>query len=272
MKLNTDVAKEVVLKGIEQYIHIETVFRENMRRINKLFKAYSVLFLLLETGKSKVLDQYEDAYADTLRAIVVFTHSSVETLLREIMRLRMKEQASTSPDILKDIPLIGTSSYNRSPKFSLKDLHNYRNKSVLQVVNESIDEHVSRKSFNSEDEIVASLKNVRIPEERFQTKLPLLAQMIKRRHRIVHEADHANSVEGVDLTPISVDEIKLWAVTTRDFYFDLIVSIATTKESLRNMNEILRDDFPEIDAQIDSALVENVLQDQFEQWKADDES
>lgn len=256
--------------GIEHYSHVEIVFRENMQRIDRLYKAYSALFLLLDQGKSHILDQYAEAYADTLRAIVVFTHSSLETLLREIIRLRLKEQAADSPEILENIQLLGASKYNRQTRFNLKDLHNYRDKTVLQVINESIDEHISRQSFSSEDEIVASLKNVGILKERFQSRLPVLAEMIKRRHRIVHEADHENTVEGAKLTLISIDKIKIWAVTTRDFYFDLITSIATSKESLQKMNTILRKEFSIIDFQIDSALVEVMLQEKFDHWKEDD--
>src|SRR5213594_299135 len=124
--------------------------------------------------------------ADIGRTIVVFLHATFEDILRTAARQRL---ATAKSDVLEHIPLIGTSRSSRAEKFNLGALDAHRGKTVDQLLHESVGDYLGRQSFGSVADVERILSQMGLDTAPFKSLFPSLNQMMKRRHRIVHEAD-----------------------------------------------------------------------------------
>ena len=164
---------------VQRILSVGNIFTSNMDRIDYILETSKKIETTLKSGD---FFRYRN---DIFRAATVFLHSSFETTLREIIRMRLKEISLNKP---LSIPLAG--SAGRSEKFTLADIHKYRDKTVSQVIDDLIDEYVGFMTFSSSDSIVSKLKSVDLDVSNFGDDLKTLNEMIMHRHKIVHEADH----------------------------------------------------------------------------------
>lgn len=139
---------------------------------------------------------------DVLRSAVVLLHATLEESLREITRILLPHASSQA---LNQIPLAGISQSDQPKKYSLGDLVRHKDKSVSQLIEVSVSEYLDRQSFSSTSEIASVLRTLGIDVSVLDAYLPGLAEMIARRHRIVHSADlllqadrpHMEGIKGI---------------------------------------------------------------------------
>lgn len=186
----------------------------NSKRMERLIQM-GVLFRSAEDWE----DYYE--YVDeSLRAVVVLLHASLEDALREIVRLKLPECPT---EVLDEVPLVGVSSTGQPRKFWLGELSRHQGKTVDELIQESIDEFLNKMSFNSTDDIAHMLeKKLGIDISSLRQYFPVLAQMISRRHQIVHTADRAGAPGDLSLAPIDGEDIIKWLRTAVAFLADVL--------------------------------------------------
>jgi hypothetical protein len=201
-------------------------FRLNMSRINGLVKLICSDINPLRATKQF---QSDGARADILRTIVVFLHATFEDVLRTMARQRI---AAAKSQILDKIPLVGT---GRAEKFHLGALNAHRGKTVDQLIHESVENYLDRESFGSCNDVDEVLTQMGLDTSPFKPLYADLDQMMKRRHRIVHEADLPRPKDSLSgLWTISDDfNLSLWLLVVVTFYTLLRVSVDPANELLR---------------------------------------
>jgi hypothetical protein len=200
-------------------------FYQNMNRITGLVK---LIHLDVDSLRPSGL-QSHGVRADILRAIVVFLHATFEDVLRTTARQRLPVANS---EVLDKIPLVGTSRSRRAEKFHLGALNTHRGKAVDDVIQESVENYLDRESFSScadVDEILTQMGLDTGPFKPFYSDLDL---MMKRRHRIVHEADLASPSHSVSV-PWGISDdftLAIWLLIVMAFYAQLRVAVDPTDE------------------------------------------
>lgn len=149
---------------------IMLVFDGNIRRINQLLELYSKL--------ADGVGRRDIHKVEILRASVVLLHSTLEDYLRNLLRWKLP---SSSISRINEISLAGLDDKNRT-KFQLGELMKFREKSIGEVVDLSIEEHLSKMSFNNIADITRALSDVGANwDERLRRQLfPKLDAMMKR--------------------------------------------------------------------------------------------
>lgn len=179
---------------------IMLIFDKNFGRLNNLINLYQSL----SQGKGR-----KPAHSlDILRATVVLMHSTLEDYLRSLLRWKLPDAGK---ERINKIPLVG--SAGRQTKFELGELITYREKTVQQVVESSIQEYLNTQSYNNTTQVCWALADIGINDlEKIKTYLHSLESMITRRHNIVHQADRAeNSGRGHhNFKSISLKQIEKW--------------------------------------------------------------
>ena len=143
------------------------------------------LYSTLTTGRGRK----SSYHLDLLRSTTVLAHSTLEDYLRSVLMWRLPSMADSAK--LNQVPLVGMSlTGNRETKFKLGDLVAYKGKTVDEVIEASIVEHLGMMSFNNTTDIVSAMRSIGVEvTEPMRDCFPLLDEMIKRRHNIVHRAD-----------------------------------------------------------------------------------
>ena len=204
-------------------------FHLNMGRITGLVK---LGVSDIDSLKPKELLQSDGVRADIRRTIIVFLHATFEDVLRTMARQRI---AAAKSDILDKIPLVGTSRSGRAEKFHLGALIAHRGKTVDQLIQESVENYLDRESFGSCHDVDEVLTQIGLDTAPFKPLYPDLDQMMKRRHRIVHEADLPSPKDSVsDPWTIGDDfNLAVWLLVVVTFYTQLRVSIDPADELMR---------------------------------------
>jgi hypothetical protein len=146
---------------------------------------------------------------DVLRAAVVFLHATLEDVLRTLLERRWLRVAD--PRTFDDVP-IATGPDLRQQKITLADLVLHRGKSVADLVQESIDAHLERSSFNHVGDIKTALARSGVDARSVAPYEGALAAMMSRRHQIVHRADMPQ-VFGSGrraATPLALATVEAW--------------------------------------------------------------
>jgi hypothetical protein len=204
--------KSIIDEEISDVKYVIDVFALNINRTLRLIKQSAKL-------REVIINPFDflDYIKDVTRAAIVFLHSTLETTIREIVRLKLKYNADISY-----ISLAGTSEFsNRKEKFSLRDLAKHRGKTVDLVIEESIDEYLSGLSFNSTKDITDTFARIEIPQVTLEEYYPVLSEMINRRHQIVHEGDLKRQRKSSELEPIDPDKLSIWIDVTTKFCVEL---------------------------------------------------
>ena len=184
------------------------VFLLNIERVNHLISIYQELKPSVDSRSPPISEE------DILRSAVVLNHASLDNFLRQIARHKV---ANSGKEYLHLIPLYKQSKAGLD-KFCFLHLYEFRDKTVNQVILDSIIKHYERISFNKPYDITRTFKkefgfNISSLEKFF----PILEKMMKRRHQIVHNADNEKSQGLFTIESMDLDDVKLWFITTRDF-------------------------------------------------------
>ena len=204
---------------------LEARFLQNMARIDGLAKLVSAINPSRQT--EPLLG--EGVRADLFRTIVVFLHATFEDVLRTMARQRI---AGATTQILNEIPLVGLSKSGNPEKFYLGALDTHRGKTVDQLIQESVENHLDQKSFGSCRDVDLVLTQMGLDTTPFKPLYSDLDRMMKRRHRIVHDADLPTPGENVP-TPWTLKDyfdLCLWNLNLLIFYAQLRVAADPTDE------------------------------------------
>lgn len=145
--------------------------------------------MLLYNGLASGRGRKTGYHLDLLRSTTVLAHSTLEDYLRSVLMWKLPSVADGTR--LNQVQLVGMSSTgNRETKFKLGDLVTHKGKTVDEVIEASIIEHLGMMSFNNTTDIASAMKSIGVEvTEPMRDCFPLLDEMIKRRHNIVHRAD-----------------------------------------------------------------------------------
>ena len=208
---------------------VKARFQLNMGRIHGLVK---LIFSDIDPLRATAPFQSDGARADILRTIVVFLHATFEDVLRTMARQRI---AVAKSQVLDKIPLVGTSRSGRAEKFHLGALNAHRGKTVDQLIHESVENYLDRESFGSCGDVDEVLTQMGLDTAPFKPFYADLDQMMKRRHRIVHEADLPSPKDSLSAPWTIADNYNLsvWLVVVPIFYGLLRISVDPTDEVQR---------------------------------------
>lgn len=182
------------------------LFNRNIERVCSLRKMYNSL------KSDEVKEGKEYKFTDILRSAVVLLHSSFEEYYRSILGCILPK--TCTEDDLKNMSFLGSAG-NHKDKITLGGLIKVREKTVDQLITESIRESLSFTSFNDYQDIVSWSKKIKIDLSEFKDQ-ETLNKLIHRRHKIVHEADNAKSDDEYALAPIRENSVEEWIEVVRN--------------------------------------------------------
>jgi len=177
-------------------------FDSNLDRVNNLIAVYKVL-------QEKVKGRKSVKSGDTLRAAVVFLHSSLEEVIRNLFLWKLPDAQS---DALDEIPLKGASPTHRPTPFLLGKLAAHRGLFVHNVIRESIEAYVDHLNINNTSELCRCLGMIGLTPSDYSQYYPKLSEMMARRHQIVHQMDrnHEYGVGNHRAQSIAVAKVEIW--------------------------------------------------------------
>lgn len=200
---------------------------ENLSRVDSLLDLYGYLSRLLNAheeavtqGKASSIERPPDP-TDILRSATVLLHASLEDFVRNVA---VSHLPRTDVALLKEIPLIGTGTV-RAAKFTLGDLVAHYEKTVENIVDESIGEWLSHRSFNNCNDIASMLKSIGIDPTTCDAEFTTLDEMIARRHSIVHNVDRVNKSDepgSSELNDLDENTFKAWRESVEMFMVRVI--------------------------------------------------
>lgn len=159
--------------------HTLSEFEANIARVSNLVAIYKEL-RKPGAGRRSV------ASTDTLRAAVIFLHSALEEVIRNLFLWKLPLADS---EALDEIPLNGLSPTHRATPFLLGKLAAHRGRFVENIIRESIESYVDHMNVNNTNEVSRCLKMVGLDARRFAEHFSKLQSMMERRHQIVHQMD-----------------------------------------------------------------------------------
>jgi len=152
---------------------------------------------------------------DILRAAVVLLHATLEDFLRYIGGRYIP---SGGEDVLDKIPVVGLP--DRSERLTLGKLAKHRDKTVDQLIIESVEARLDKRSFSSTNEVTSLLASIGVPNSEVETYYSSLSELIARRHGIVHKGDliaSDNEQSERNAQPIDAAKVIEWYNTVYDF-------------------------------------------------------
>lgn len=185
-------------------------FERNLSRVENLLQMYPT------EGRGR-----RDVEAtDLLRASVVFLHATLEDLVRSVLEWKLPSAPAGS---FGDVPLVGC---ERGVKIGLKELVEFRGRSVDNIIQESVTEYLSESNFGHPGELKIALEKVGLPKSIVETYQDKLGPMMSRRHWIVHRADRNDAVGSGQHSARSLGTgtIQRWLEAVRAFGFDVLNS------------------------------------------------
>lgn len=174
-------------------------FNLNIARVDNLCNLFKTV---KESKKRPTVKE-----GDILRAAVVFLHSALENYLRSIIAEWLPKKGDKKA--IDGIAL--PTSENRAEKFYLGALLEFSDEKISDLISEAVQKHMSRVSFNDYTDICSWLKKIQIDLPDYNDQ-ELINNMIKRRHKIVHETD-ANQKLGQGnhyAASINLRTVKAW--------------------------------------------------------------
>jgi hypothetical protein len=200
-------------------------FDGNLARVKNLADIYENKLVEIQPAGSSGQGRRPVNSTDILRASVVFLHATLEEFIRGILEWRLPEQGE---NVLNTVPLVGTET--RADRFPLGKLVAHRNKTVDEVIRESVKASLNRSNYNSTTEIVSALDSVGISKAAYEPFLSSLSDMVTRRHQIVHRADrNPNHGQGHhEASSIGLHHIEEWIETVQNFFAEVHAQLPNT--------------------------------------------
>lgn len=243
MDTNEKINK-IAEKELEEFKYVLSVWNLYRNRNVKLLKQS----LKIEASLENKTD-FVDYLHEILRASIVFLHSSLETYLREIVRIKLKFDGN-----LNGIPLSDTPGYkNGKEKFNLVELARHKEKTVAEILNISIDNYLANLSFNSTNDISSIFLQIGLPLENLSQHFPMLDKVMKRRHRIVHEGDRTTN--SLELNTVNGVEVTSWIDGAGSFIED-VAKIMIKNVYMKKIHEALLKDSISLTEQDVSRIVQ----------------
>ena len=209
-KYDTIFIDSIMNEGVVMTEAYET-YQENIKRVKNFITLYENATQGTGAGRKGVKE------TDILRAGVVFLHSTLEEYLRTIILNAKKEMLTQNKDlfqkVLGNVALPGDNSgKSTGKKYGLIDFWDQKDKTIMEVISESLDDKVGYLTFNEYSQIVGSLQERGVRLDKNYNVDGLIDNYIKRRHKIVHEADkNATSGRGnFHSSPINTKTLNAW--------------------------------------------------------------
>jgi hypothetical protein len=101
---------------------------------------------------------------------------------------------------------------------------------VGAVIKESVEEYLRHVSFSSPAEVAEHLQQLGFHLDHIRESFPLIEGLMKRRHQIVHRADHD---ERGKLVPIDKNQILEWADAVTRFLSQVLAQLGNKEAFLR---------------------------------------
>lgn len=207
----------IVLDEIVEIIPIQNRCIDNLKRLARIIKVNMTLDP--EKLKQANIDGTEliEYLNDIHRAIIVFSHSTIESATCDIVQYLLKLRYSYNPEAVLLL-------LEQKRNFTIEDLKSAGNKPVDQMIQEYmsdneklISEFVSKKSFNQRDDIVKQLKAVGLNTSTIHHRLTSLNEMMNRRHNIAHKFDYIETDGRKQLNTIEFGLVQEWTTHLMDF-------------------------------------------------------
>lgn len=157
---------------------IRTNSTRNINRVRNLALIYKTFLSGTGSGRRDVES------SDVLRASTVMLHATLEDFLRELAQWKLPH---TNADYLKEISISG--SEGKAQKFDLSSLAKFRGKTVSDVIEASVKEHLAQSTYNNVHDVKKLLSAIGLDGSKFDRFWINLGRMMDRRHNIVHRAD-----------------------------------------------------------------------------------
>lgn len=161
---------------------------------------------------------------DVLRAAVVFLHSTLEEVIRNLYLHKLPDVA---PESLNKVPFVGQESSHRPRGIQLGELLPFRGRFVENVIRESINEYVNTININNSNQLVECLKLADVSHEPLRHFYEPLDSLMKRRHQVVHQMDRSNELDPLAASVNDIDEasVVVWRSAVEGFAKALFASI-----------------------------------------------
>lgn len=198
------------------------VFDRNIDRVKSLCALYNSL----KTNEVKEGKDYK--FTDVLRSAIVFLHSSFEEYFRNVLRDVLP--ATCTQEDLQKISFT-TKDGKHIDKLTVSNLLQYKGKTIDDLVADFIGDTLDTTSFNNYSDIVNWAQKIKVDLSSF-TSQDKIEKLIKRRHKIVHEADN-NKTDKMNktysLTAIQESVVKEWLDAVQDLVKIIDVQIGGNK-------------------------------------------
>ena len=198
------------------------VFDRNIDRVKSLCALYNSL----KTNEVKEGKDYK--FTDVLRSAIVFLHSSFEEYFRNVLRDVLP--ATCTQEDLQKISFT-TKDGKHIDKLTVSNLLQYKGKTIDDLVADFIGDTLDTTSFNNYSDIVNWAQKIKVDLSSF-TSQDKIEKLIKRRHKIVHEADN-NKTDKMNktysLTAIQESVVKEWLAAVQDLVKIIDVQIGGNK-------------------------------------------
>ena len=184
------------------------IFNANLERVDSLCNIYTKM---RNDGFS---DGKDYKLTDMLRAAIVMLHSAFEEYYRNVIKQWLPTKGDKKT--LETIALPVDAGKQGGTKYALYSLMDYKDKTINDLFVAAVNEHMSRQSFNSFEEICKWSCKISLDLSNF-TSLPEkyyedIDKAVHRRHKIVHEADtkHSGEKQTGRLNPIMPGTVLQW--------------------------------------------------------------
>jgi RiboL-PSP-HEPN len=190
---------------------------ENMKRVE------TIIGLHAKVDKADI--GTENERSELLRAAVVFLHSSIEEVVRNLF-VEFLPKGDTKT--LNELSYFGNGLTDRSKGVLFGDLlKNHSGRFVENVIIDCINAHVDRLNINNSEQLVSQLKKVKIDTDTLSPFLDDLDQLMRRRHQIVHQMDRDDKLDPMSraVTKIDAKTVKKWFGSVLRFNKQIILQL-----------------------------------------------
>lgn len=171
---------------------------ENLERVRNLVRIYDSL---PKDGK-----KHGKHDTDLLRAAVVFLHATLEDFIRVIVGWKLPH---ATPEQIKKSDI----------KVSMHQLANDKDSSISAFLTKSIEDILSRSTYNNKDDVAKALKSIGLDTKNY--RVSDLETAMSRRHKIVHRGDRGGESEEGKVNPIQAEHVMKWIENVEVFMTDV---------------------------------------------------